>query len=457
MTWLAAATIFVAGTTTWKRPSTYAGLFPLLMLPQAFVGARARRRVVYALLLAAILLTMALPWLRYLFWLFQGDYYRTLSFYSIVAVILLSMKALSRYFEKGILNLWLLWATLIVLLVILYLPLSEMQILPEKFLQRLAAGLLITYTLILSLGRWTKKEPLCAWLVVLFSAAELAYFGSLTVNNAPTVTKEDLRARVGYNDYTVDAVRDIKASDQSFYRIAKLFSSSPAEHGNLNDAIVFDFYGTPSYNSFNNIDYTRFLTALEAMSPKTDELGTRWSFGSLGRPVLSSFLAEKYLISNEALPAQEIPNYEEVAIHENVHAYRNLAFLPLGLFFDKAISEKTFHQLSAPGKESALLRFVVLPDDSPQLAQTAPTELNDALDLIETKPLQGVVTARRESALRIDRFRQNQIDGTISCLTNGLLVFQMPFDEGWRANVDGTQIKPQRVDIGLVGMPLTHR
>ncbi|MGZ5021093.1 MAG: YfhO family protein [Chthoniobacterales bacterium] len=438
-----------------EAPSSYAGLLPLLMLPQAFVGARKRRRAVYALLLTAILLTIAFPWLRHLFWLFQGDYYRTLSFFSITAVILLSMKAFSRYFEKGILNLWLLWGTLIALLGLLFLPLPAMQSLADVFLQHIVAALLVSYALLLSLGRWLKREPLFSWLLVLLSCAELTHFSWITVSHAPTVTKEELHARVGYNDHTWEALRDIKASDPGFYRIGKIFSSSLAEHATLNDAVVFDFYGTSSYHSFNSVDYTRFFVALEAIPPTTDELGTRWSYGSLGRPILSTFLCEKYLISNEPFALQEELGFEEVGQYGNIHAYRNPSFLPFGLFFEKPAGEKTFRQLSDRGKESLLLQAVVLADEGTEFAATAPPELNEVLDAIETTPIQSLIARRRESAFRLGHFSQNQIDGTITCIDNGFLVFQMTFDDGWRVTVDGTRIKPRRVDIGLLGFPLT--
>ena len=79
-----------------EAPLTYCGLFCLVIFPQVFVGASWRRRFIYALVSLAILIPTVFPWFRYFFWLFQGDYYRTFSLFSVFGVIALSMIAFAR-------------------------------------------------------------------------------------------------------------------------------------------------------------------------------------------------------------------------------------------------------------------------------------------------------------------------------------------------------------------------
>ncbi len=431
-----------------EAPSAYAGLLPLLLLPQAFVNATKWRRLVYSVLLSSIILTAVFPWFRYLFWLFQGDYYRTLSFFSITAVIVLSMAAFTRYFEKDVLNVWLLLGTFAFLTGLLYLPLPAMQKLVDPTIQRIVALSLLTYSAFLLLGKLTKKTPLFSWLAVTLSVVEVTYFSWRTVAVAPTVTKQELHERVGYNDYTIDALRDIKAGDHDFYRISKLYSSGPAEHLSLNDAVVFDFYGTASYHSFNNANYIRFLRGTEALSVRSSEAESRWSTGSLSYPLLSTFLCEKYLLANQPLPRQGT-SYEETNSYHDVRVYRNNLFLPLGLFLADTVDEKTFSELSAPAKHSLLLQAVVLDKTGSSLS------LDEVLGRTESANIADLIVNRRRTAFRMDKFTQNEIEGSIACLTNGFLVFQMPFDAGWRASVDGQRVSPRRLDIGLIGVPLT--
>ena len=110
-----------------EAPSSYCGLICLLLIPQVFVAASARWRFIYALFLLAVGVLTVFPWFRYLFWLFQGDYYRTFSLFVVFGMVSLSMMALSRYIERRTLSLWLLGLTLLVLIAILYLPITELQ------------------------------------------------------------------------------------------------------------------------------------------------------------------------------------------------------------------------------------------------------------------------------------------------------------------------------------------
>ena len=434
----------------------YCGLFSLIILPQVFVRASNRQRIAAALFLTSMLVAVIFPWFRYLFYLFQGDYFRAFSLFSVTGTIILSATAFSRYLEKQSLNLWLLLGTLLALLGLLYLPLPEMQKLIDPSLQKLAALLLFTYAALLAAGRLLQRESIFGWLVLILLAAELSYSTAFTVSDRPVVTKQERNERVGFNDYTIEALRAIKADDEGFFRVSKVYSSSAAEHPNLNDSFAFDYYGTSSYVSFNSLNYINFLIALEALPPTPTEFETRWSPGLLGRPLLSTFACEKYVLAQEAVPAEARFGYEEGGHYGNVYVYRNTSFLPLGLFFEDAITEKVFSLFSASGKESLLLQSVVLEDGAfaAELPGQTPPEIDELLESVETKSIPDLIAARRESAFQMRSFSQNRIEGSIRCNKSGFLVFQIPLDPGWRVFVDGERVPPLRVDIGLMGVRL---
>ena len=60
-----------------------------------------------------------------------------------------------------------------------------------------------------------RRARLASWIIVGVAALELILFDRISVSNRSTVTKQELKARIGYNDETVDAIRDIKASGVS--------------------------------------------------------------------------------------------------------------------------------------------------------------------------------------------------------------------------------------------------
>ena len=124
---------------------------------------------------------------------------------------------------------------------------------------------------------------------------ELTSFSNITVNKRDVITKYVLKDKVGYNDYTVEAVNYIKQNDKEFYRLNKDYSSGLAIHSSINDAKVQGFYGTPSYFSFNQKNYIKFLGDLNVIDVK-DENSTRWAKGLADRPILFSIASGKILV-----------------------------------------------------------------------------------------------------------------------------------------------------------------
>ena len=110
-----------------EAPMTYCGLLCLVIFPQIFVGSTLRHRILYGLFFAIVLLATLFPWFRYFFWAFQGDYYRTLSLFAVFGVITLGMTAFSRYSEGGRSIFGSSWATISVLIGVLFLPIAEFQ------------------------------------------------------------------------------------------------------------------------------------------------------------------------------------------------------------------------------------------------------------------------------------------------------------------------------------------
>ena len=199
-----------------------------------------------------------------------------------------------------------------------------------------------------------KRQTVVAWIILGLAAIELIQFDRITVSNRNSVTKQELKERIGYNDETVDAVRDIKASDNGFFRITKLRSSGPSVWTSLNDAMVFGYYGTSSYSSFNNLNYTNFLTAVDAMPPNS-EADTRWSVGLLGNPIASMFACEKYALVADPARFQTAVQYEFVKRYGKDHLFRNKLFLPLGLTFDRYLPEDEFRRLPGDQRQEVLL------------------------------------------------------------------------------------------------------
>jgi len=435
-----------------EAPLTYCGLLCLLILPQAFAGGTRRHRIICLLFLLGMLLPTVFPWFRYLFWLFQGDYYRTYSLFWILGVITLSIMALSRYVKGRSFNLWLLAATTAVVVGALYLPFEQWQNLINPSLRSSVAIFLLSYGVVLAAGQLLQRQKLALWLILGLSAIELVHFDRVTVSQRKAITKQELKERVGYNDETVDAIRDIKAGDDSFFRITKLRPSALTVFSSFNDAMIFGYYGTSSYSSFNNINYTNFLTAVDAIPPNS-ETDTRWSVGLLNDPLLSMFAGEKYALVDNPLPFQRALQYEFVRPYGKDYLFRNARFLPLGLAFDRYITEDTFLKLPSGEKSGVLLNAVVLSSEGEGAGLTEANLFDVEQDARNLSPA-DVAAARRKTALKLTSFGQTRFEGTISLAQRSILVVQTPFDRGWSALQDGQAAPALRVDAGLLGVGL---
>jgi uncharacterized membrane protein YfhO len=439
-----------------EAPSTYCGLVSLVLLPQVFVGASPRHRLVYAIFLAGVIIPTVLPWFRYLFWVFQGNYYRTFSLFSALGMILLGATALSRFQKGRPIKLWLLAVTTVVLIGALYLPINEMQSRIDPTLKQQAVLFLAGYAAILAVGHLSRRTTLASCILVGLAAVELVLFDHIGISaRRSTVSKQELEARVGYNDETVDALRDIRASDNSgFYRITKIRPSSLGLLPSLNDAMAFGYYGTPYYSSFNNLNYIEFLVATEAITP-TSEMETRYSIGLLNDPMLALFAAEKYALVENPIYLQRTPQYEFVRQYGKDYLFRNARFLPLGLSFDHYIPEDVFRSLPKRIKPEVLLRALILPKDSePNKLGVKPIELADLEQEIRSSSLDEVVEARRKTALTLTSFQPARIEGSVSIPDKAVLVVQTPFDRGWEAWQDGKPTVTAKVDTGLLGVAM---
>ena len=76
------------------------------------------------------------------------------------------------------------------------------------------------------------------------------------------------------------------------------------------------------------------------------------------------FAGEKYALAEDPLPFQRAEQYEFVKRYQKDSLFRNARFLPLGLTFDRYITEDTFLKLSPSEKPALLLHAVVLSSQS---------------------------------------------------------------------------------------------
>lgn len=435
-----------------EAPLFYCGLLTLLTFTQIFSFLDKRKKILYSALLCVFIIPVIFPYFRYAYWLFAGDYYRNFSLFVSIVLLLFGVKALDNIDKTSRPGFFTLALTLAGLLTLLYYPYASNVKIINDPVQSTVTWFLIAYAGLTLFLRVKKIKPAIRAFILLTVAVEATYMSYATVNNRPVVTGAENREKTGYYDYSNEAVAYLKARDKSFFRIEKDYFSGAAKNTSVNDAKVQDFYGTPSYHSFNQINYIRFLQELELIQGGKEVL-TRWAPGLRGCPPLHSFASVKYALSKSEKPFLLHFNYAPLAVFGDVKVLENKYALPLGFTYDKHISLAEFRKIPGKAKVPVLYKAFVIDETIYKEAAGYPQyQARDAVENSSRAEYARNITSLGRETLVISEHGQNIIRGRIALAAKKLLFFSIPFDPGWAAKVDGKSVKLAMVNIGFTGL-----
>ncbi len=438
-----------------EAPLFYCGILSLVALPQMFAGLNKQQRIAYGIFGGVFLLPVFFPFFRYSFWAYTGDYFRTFSLVITLLLLIFTAKALDHIISSGKVNKIVLGVTAVILLALLFTPNDQFAPAINTGLRSFAALLILVYGGLLigaTMPGNARRYSLTALCFVVFF--EMFYFSSQTVNERDAMTGAELKDKIGFNDYTVESVKYLKEKDKSFYRMNKDYSSGLAIHQSINDAKVQGYYGSASYHSFNQINYIRFLGAVNVLDPK-DENATRWAMGVNTRPLLFSLMGGKYWLvrKKETQPANF--GYDSIAKFGNVAVYQNRYAYPFGFVYDTVLDEQAFSKLSIFRKDLYLLRgCVAANDDADIMSAGKQFNLADTATGFSMDEYGKYAERARKKSFAITQFKESDITGNITLDNPGILFFSIPYDEGWKAFVNGKETKISKVNFGFIGLKM---
>jgi len=463
-----------------EAPIFYAGLITLLLVPQLFQFINKRQKLTVALYLSFWTILIIFPFFRYAFNAFAGDYYRVgLDTFVPVSLLLLAIFAFNFIYKQIKLNIPVLFATLGVLLLALYFPYFGSKNLPVvESLRNLIALFLILYSFVFVGLKYKEYRSFSLIAILVLVFVEITVFSYYTVNKRDAYLAEDFTKNGGgYYDNTVDAVKFIKKTDKSFFRLEKDYSSGTAMHGSLNDAMVQGYYGTTSYSSFNQGRYIHFLQRADVISD-TSETQTRWSPGLRGQPLLSTWGNVKYYLSkNDNSPFLQL-GYKVIQKVGSVNVLKNSYYLPMGYTYTHYMPADDFDKLSRFQKDMALLNYAIIENTTdidnfiPQYAASdsisSITENKFGMsffnfsknDFDTTKTnLEKTIYAQYRNNLIADTLAitshgDDFINGTISLKQAKVLFLTIPYSKGWHATINGKEHQIIDCNMGFSGLKL---
>jgi uncharacterized membrane protein YfhO len=438
-----------------EAPMVYCGLISLLLAPQVFAYLDRRRKILYGVFALLFILPIMFPYFRYAFWLFTGDYYRIFSLFVSLVLLFYGMQALSRIDDSRKVNLIFHIGALLVLVVILYYCSTISPI--NKGLRNIAFVFLLIYAVLIYLLSFSKTKLISQLLLIGVICVEVGYFSYITTNDRSVVTAKEYKEKTGYNDYSMDATAFLNARDHSFFRVEKGYASGPSNYSSLNDGKMQHYFGTSSYNSFNQINYINFLAGTNVIDG-SDEYQTRWARGLIGRPLLLSFASVKYVLSKREHPPLVGNTYTILTKFGDVTVLENKNYLPFGFTYDHYISSADFKKLHPQDKGIALINAFVadesILDKLQGFVRDKPETFMGKAPSYSFKNYTDDVNSRKKTTLNIVEHDQNHFKGDIALNDKKLLFFSIPFDRGWSAKVDGKPAQLIRVNIGFTGLVL---
>ena len=444
-----------------EAPALYCGLSTLLLLPQLMFYLDTRKRLIYGVGLLLAVLPLFFPFIRNTIWLYSGDYYRIFSLFVSVGLLLWGLHALDQIYKKQSVNLWVLAASTIFWLFLMFAPfMNSKDVAVDGGLRNILVIFLLAHAGAIAAMNFAQYRNSARIALLVLVAFEALYSGMSTYNSdRPVITKKEFKEKVGYNDVTVDAVKLLKEKDPSpFYRIEKSYKSGVAMHGSTNDAKVQDYFGSASYHSFNQKNYIRFLAGLDVIDAK-DENQTRWASGVITRPLLQIISSTKYtLTQNNGMPAFFYTDFDSIG---TLKIRTNPFFLPLGFTYDKVLEEATFEKMRNPASQSikkqiTLLKAMTLSaEDMTAFNALAKFDTNTVNVNYAPEELTNDVNALRAETLEISKFSQNHIVGKISVSKAKALFLSIPFDPSWSVKVDGQPAQLYLANMGFSALPLT--
>ncbi len=439
-----------------EAPLLYCGLPCLILMPQVFPFLEKRTRYIFIVFISIWVLPLFFPYFRHAFWLFSGDYYRSFSFLVSFVFIYYSLKALDFILTNRKINLIILIVTIIFLFILLNYPYFPDRDVINAPIMAFVSAMIVIYGILLFFMSRPGSSVFLKYAFFLLIVVEVMYFSNITANDREAVLTSELSQKVGYNDYTVEAIKYIKSIDNSFYRVDKTYGSTPAMHYSLNDGMIQGYRGTSAYSPFNQEYYIKYLQ-LMGVSNKENENESRWANGLSFRPLLESGNSVKYILAKKNINPIWRITCDTLATFGDVKVFRNKFVIPFGYTYSKYVTESAFSKISMTQRDFLSLKTCVVADaDVSKVAGMTEYPIKDTLpeSAFSVDIYRQSVNELSKDTLALTKFENNAITGKISVSDVKMMYLSVPWDRGWTLKVDGQKTDKFILDGGMTGVLL---
>ncbi len=192
---------------------------------------------------------------------------------------------------------------------------------------------------------------------------------------------------------------------------------------------------------------------------------------TVATPAIRSLLSVKYLLDNvktggqfEGADGTAMPGYTYDRTEDGFKVYRNDNYIPLGFAYDAYMTRAQCEQFGNGYRDDMMLKAILLEggavaryaDILPNIEQLESFSEDTSWD---TGYFSEEVVSRDCAALRSRAsydFRETKRGFTckINLESANLVFFSVPYDDGWKAYVNGQPVKIERANIGFMAVPV---
>lgn len=450
-----------------EGPLFYCGLCCLFMVPQAFFGAKKRQKWLIVFGLAAAFGYILFPFVTDVLNAFIRNEelslrsYRLSSLWICILLVALCAYGLDIGIKAGKFN----QKVLIYSGITIISAFVFMCVISYSTSYKIELGVslqififLISWLIAFAIFNGGKRSLILVMCLVVVEAGLFSYTtirGSYNVamQNYQNMQKDD----AGYYGSYAAAVAYIKNLDDGLYRM-----------GGTDSVVgVANFCAPQYFGTFDSSYYTDIDSAtysfLKTVYPESfvNGIGSKYSIGVGDNLFLSTLTGYKYLILKSGSTEGRLYGYDYLAAVGNMEVYRNSTPLSIGFTYDKYISKSDFMALSENERQIVMLRCAVLDDGADSGLQTiTQSELEVILNAANNNMnnmnwYKELIEDRSRELLKMTSWKEDQIEGTVSCSSKRILFFSIPDVSGWTVWVDGVKTEIQTVNIGFFGIQLS--
>lgn len=235
-------------------------------------------------------------------------------------------------------------------------------------------------------------------------------------------------------------------ADNNFYRI----DTSP----DVDNWCMF--WGLSSMRCFHSVVNTSIMDFYTSLG-QTRDVASRME------PTLyplRSLLSVKYYFDERKLNEGESPEspgslvgFKYVGRQNGFRVYENMNYIPMGFAFDSYCKKEDIDARGELNKVQMLMKALVLDSDT-AVKYRDYVKYNAFLmsDFTEESYAQNC-SDRREQSCDSFNCSTNGFDATITLDEKKLVFFSVPYDKGWKAQVNGKDVEVLKVDFGFMAVP----